>query len=96
MSEMQLPPDLLAALGGAGAAGGPPEQGPGDPVELLRQILDLADEYKSVERDEEDILVIEKVTSIVQGLLAKNQREDDGMMQGKLTPRALRRAAGGP
>lgn len=88
------------------AMGGPPDQidvtPPGqtdqsgqndlDPEEMLKQMLDLADEYKTSESDEEDVLAIEKVSTLIQQLLAKQQKERDGLAQGKMTPSAVRRS----
>src|SRR4051812_27877810 len=69
--------DLGALLGGAGAGGGPPpgpDQGPGggDPVAVLGQILDLANQYLQVEPDEEDKLTMQKITTLIQQLKAKD------------------------
>lgn len=65
-----------------------------DPSDILRQILQLADAYRQAEQDDEDLLQVEKVTSLVQQLLAKQQSERDGLLQGKYTPSALRRIGG--
>lgn len=102
-------PDALAAMLGnphqmspPGPAGPPPgpqgQPDPHDPAhaqELLKQMLDIADEYKMGEQDEQDVLAIEKVTTMIQDLLAKQQQEQDGLASGKSTPRALRRALAG-
>lgn len=87
----ELPDDVMAALAGLQAA----PAGPRKPTEILKEMLDLAHVYRQVEPDEEDRLVMEEVTSIVQKLLANLQREQDGLMQGKVTPKSLRRAMGG-
>jgi hypothetical protein len=65
-----------------------------DPTDLLRQILDLAAEYREVEPDEEDRLAIERVTTLVQQLIARNQKESDQALSGQLNPRTLRKAFG--
>jgi hypothetical protein len=72
-----------------GFGGGAP---PADPETILREMLDVAAEYLEVEPDEEDRLEMQKVTSLLQALLARNQKAADQMMQGKLSPRALRHA----
>jgi hypothetical protein len=72
-----------------------PEEEAADPSDLLRQILDLAAQYRDVEPDEEDKLAIEQATTLIQKLLAKQQKDADGMMQGKLSPSGLRRTYGG-
>lgn len=94
------PLDQLAAIIGAGGGAGadpsvPPQQDSPDPNDLLQQILDIAAQYKQVEDDPQDLLTVEKVTTLVQQLIAANQKEADGMLQGKATPRAIRRASGG-
>jgi hypothetical protein len=71
-----------------------PEPEPRDPAEIIDEMMDLLFEYRATESDAEDLLVIEKVGTILQQLRARNQKEADGMMQGKITPRALRRAYG--
>jgi hypothetical protein len=89
--DQGVPPELAALLGG----GGDPaeaEPAPSDPPDILRQMLELASDYRSVEEDDEDLLSIEKVTTLIQQLLAKQQKEADGMLQGKASPRAMRRA----
>lgn len=65
-----------------------PADGPG----ILKQMLDLADEYRQQEEDEVDLLAIEKVRTLVQQLLANNQKMSDDLMQGKASPAALRKA----
>jgi hypothetical protein len=75
--------------------GGPPDQGGGedDPISILQQMLDLADNYGQVEPDDEDKLLMEKARTLLQQLLAKDQKDQDGLMQGKLSPSAMRKAA---
>ena len=94
-----VPPGLEGLLGGPPESiqvSPPEEEGPsGDPAGILRDILDLCREYQNVEQDDEDLLQIEKVTTLLQQLLANNQKEADGMMQGKMSPRGLRKALSG-
>lgn len=88
------PPDLAAMLGG-GPQQAPPatgDQGQGDPVAIVSNMLDLASQYLQVEPDEEDKLLMQKVTTQLQQLLAKDQADADGAMQGNLNPRTLRKA----
>lgn len=90
-----IPPDILAGLaGGPPDQGQDPSQGSGDPLDILSQMLDLADQYRSAEPDEEDRLEMEKARTLLQNLLAKDQKEQDGMMQGKVTPRGVRKSMG--
>jgi hypothetical protein len=81
----------------------PPEQPPPGPppaagneggVALLKQAIDTVRQYIEGEQDEEDRLAGEKVTSLLQQILAKNQKETDGLLQGKMSPAAMRGAFG--
>lgn len=93
----QDPAALLAALQGSvgqqqGQLGQPaPQQ---DPAEILRTMLTLAADYRDAEADDEDLLLIEQATTLIQRLLAKAQKERDGLLQGKASPSALRRFGG--
>jgi len=78
-------PDLGALLGGAGAGGGPaPDQGGGDadPVLILTQMMDLANKYGGVERDEEDKLTMQKIMTMIQQLKAKDQADQEAALGG--------------
>lgn len=99
-----MPPELMALLQAAqqqeapspaGFPGPAPEQAGGDagPADVLRQILQLCDRYRQVEQDDVDLLEIEKISTQVQALLAAQAREQDDLLQGKASPRALRRNA---
>jgi hypothetical protein len=73
----------------------PPEEAPSGPVsDLLRQILDLADEYRGQEESDQNLLLVEQLRTIAQKILANEEKEDEGLMQGKLSPGAVRRAVG--
>lgn len=61
-----------------------------DTISILKQMLDLAQQYLVVEEDEEDKLTMTKVLQQLQGYLAEEQKEKDGMLQGKMPARALR------
>lgn len=95
-------PDLqaLAQMGGPPDAGGPPPGGPDDEsteqgaIDILKQMLELADQYRGVEPDEEDKASMEQARTLLQNLLAKDQKEKDGLLQGKASPGALRRVLG--
>jgi hypothetical protein len=69
---------------------GPPD-GLGSPLELLDAMLELADLYRQVEQDQEDLLAMERVRTLLQQLKAKEQRQRDGLIQGRADPAALRR-----
>jgi hypothetical protein len=101
-----IPPDMLAALGGgapmpeeAPAPGGDAQalyeaalDQTDDPITLIDWAVGMAQKAAQMEEDPEDTLVLQKATVALQQYLADLQREQDGMMQGKATPKALRRA----
>jgi hypothetical protein len=67
----------------------------GDSEDFARSMLELINEWRQVESDEEDLLMIEQVSTLVQKLLARNQKESLEAMQGKLSPRMMSQAYGG-
>ena len=99
MSQMEqggLPPELMAMMGGAPPAEAPaPEQGGGDITDLIRQALELVRQYAAQEESEQGTLDAEKITSLLQGILAQEEKELEGAMQGKASPKMLRSAYGG-
>ena len=94
-----IPPELLAQLGGGGGgmpAGPPPgpppppEAGGGGGAEgILRNIIDLAGQYREVERSEQSLLVMEKLRTMAQQLLSEKEGHAHDLMQGKVSPQAL-------
>ncbi len=99
-----MPPDigaLLAQLGGGGAP--PPEEeaplpgikdgAPGGGEEALTQAIDLIQEAIDAEADQEDIQVMLKCQTQLQGILAKNQADSDAALGGKVSPKAIRKQA---
>jgi len=103
---MGLPPELMAAIGGAsgapaGPAGPPPGPDPSDQpgsdnLKSLQDAISAAQAYVDGEDDE-----IHKQTALqciakLQSILAEEQKGADDLLQGKPNPRALRRAASGP
>lgn len=91
--------DPMAALmggAGAGAAADPMAMAGGgqDSGEFAREMLSLIDEWRQVETDDEDLLMIEQISTMVQKLLARNSKEAMDAMQGKLSPRMLAQAYG--
>lgn len=96
MQEGGPPPPPDQGMFPPGPPGAGPPQGmpaPQDPGEILRAMLDMAQAYRSVEEDQEDLLAIEQVTTLVQRLLAKEQKQHDDLIQGKASPQAMRRFA---
>lgn len=85
------PPGPPAPPEGAGSP--PPGQASdgGDPSDLIREMLDILDEYKQTEEDEADLLLINKIGVQLQQLLANNQKELDDAMGGKISPKLLRK-----
>lgn len=104
-----VPPALLALLGhgaapppSAGPVGPPPPAG-GDtdqggseqePIAILKQMIELGRKYVGVEPDEEDKATMSKVLSTLQSYLAKEQKENDQMLGGVMSPRAMRKLGG--
>lgn len=101
-----MPPELMAALaGGAGAGGGgmmpgaPPDQGstggasPEDsPIEILRQMIDLANQYLQAEPDEVDKSQVAKILAQLQSVIAKDQADRDKVAGNPATTRILRKS----
>ena len=83
----QIPPELAALLGGGQAEPEEPEDGPS----ILRQILDLAARYAQVEDDDQDLLQIEKARTLIQQLLAAQQKEMDDALGLAQNNKVLRR-----
>lgn len=88
------PPEMLAQLMGGAGAGAPmqPEQeaGGGSASDILRSILDLADAYRQQEKTEQNILMMEQARTLIQKILANEEADGESLMQGKISPRALR------
>ena len=95
---------LLAQImggGGGPAPGGPPGMAPGGPpqdgggqedaIQILRQIVDLCQQYLQVEPDEEDKLDGAKMLQFAQKLLAKDQQDRDSALGGS-NVRMIRKA----
>jgi hypothetical protein len=103
---MGLPPELMAAIGGAGAdpaAGGLPPgpadataNAPTDNLQFLQDAIDAAKQYVDVEDDEVHKQTALQCIAKLQSILADEQKGSDDLLQGKPNPRALRRAASGP
>lgn len=68
-----------------------------DGAAKIKEIISLVRSYADQEDDEENVLVAEKITTMLQQILANEQKDVEGMMQGKVSPKALRKAyASGP
>ena len=89
------PPDLAAALGAPPpGAEPPPDQGAPaqDSAEIVSGMLDQAKQYLDTEQDHEDLLSMQKISTLLQQLLTKDQQDADAAMSGNLKPRTLRKA----
>lgn len=62
---------------------------------IVKQIISLVRQYAEQEEDEQNVLSAEKITTMLQQILANEQKEKDGMLQGKMSPAAMRKAYGG-
>jgi len=103
-----IPPDLLAAAEqmateATNAEMGPPDAQPegslygsagGANTEALRGALDMLKEYAEAEDDEMHIQTVLKCLATLQKILVEEQQGQDGLLQGKADPRALRQALG--
>lgn len=92
-----IPQELMALLGGGGGAPAPEAPAPegGDASELIRQALELVRQYAQQEESEQGTLDAEKITTLLQQILAMEEKELDDAMQGKASPKMLRNAYGG-
>lgn len=80
----------------AGPFSAPPEpEGQGGPADLYQQIISLLSQAQEVEDSEQDKLALEKVRTLIQQLLADEEREEEEAMAGKMSPGLLKRAYGG-
>jgi antitoxin component HigA of HigAB toxin-antitoxin module len=64
-------------------------------MELIRQALELVRQYAAQEESESGTLDAEKISSLLQQILANEEKEMEDAMQGKASPKMLRSAYGG-
>ena len=91
--EQGPPPELLQMLQQQpeeAPMGPSPAQGAPELEQLLASILSTARTYLDLEQDAEDRLLMEQATTLIERLRAKAQKERDGLLQGKISPGALR------
>jgi hypothetical protein len=92
-----LPPELMAALGhGLAPVGGPGSEAPPEEQnedELLSKIINDIHSFLKVASDEDDKVTAATCLASFQKLRAKDQSETDGAMQGKVSPRLVRKTA---
>lgn len=100
------PSPLDALLGGGGPPGGMPpgpppepaaEEPAGDTMSVIRQMIDMAKQYLDVEDDDQEKAQMAGILKTLQDFLAREQKEHDDAMGGKMSPRLIRKsyAAGG-
>lgn len=80
--------------GGGGGAPAPPQEGGGDVTTMLQDMLALAGEYLAQEETETNKLTMQKVTTMIQQILAEEEKELQGAMQGKMSPALLQKSYG--
>lgn len=66
-----------------------------DGLDLLREAINLVRLYIAQEADEQRKLSAAEVASKLQRILAEDERQQDDLLRGKLSPRAIRNALGG-
>jgi hypothetical protein len=92
-----MPPELMAAMQQLASEQQPMMEEPPAPSQsgpdILKQIIGLIGAYQEVEQDDQDLLVAEQARTLFQKLLADQAKEQDDLIQGKATPRSLRRNA---
>lgn len=95
--------------GGGGSAGGPPppqdqgaspdqSSGQTSAGDMLKQILDMANSFlasRPPDLDDQDRLLVEKATTMLQQALADMQKGQHALLNGQMDTRAMARAAGG-
>jgi len=86
---MSIGPDITALLAGQGQEAVAPAPDGGDG--LKRQILDLLRRAIQEDPDEEDKLAMEKCTSILQQLLARDQADSQQALGNSSLTRMLRK-----
>lgn len=75
-----------------------PEPGDGDGQDhstFIRDILEQVRQAAAEADDDQESLTWEKISTLIQGILAAQQKQDQDMLQGKLPPGALQRVLGG-
>lgn len=66
-----------------------------NPEQYLREALDLVRMYaQTANVDETDTLAAEKITSLIQQLLAQGEKNQRDLLQGKMNPAAMQQALG--
>lgn len=92
------PPGGPADVPTPGDTPDPSAQGGGgaDHGQAIRDILDQVRAAAQSSDDQEESLTWEKISTLIQQILAKQQKQDQELLQGKLPPQAMIRALSGP
>jgi hypothetical protein len=84
----------MALMGGAGAGAAAAPEPPLEkksPSQVIEEMLSLADLYRSVEKDHEDLLAMEQASTLLRKILAMQQKQQDSAFGNPGTVRMLRR-----
>ena len=75
----------------------PPQGGGGEsqPLDYVKQMLDLAKKYLDVEPDEADKAAMADLLLRLQKVLAKDQSDGDAALSGKVSPALMRKVTSG-
>lgn len=84
------PPGLPASIPHPGAQA---QSGEDQPIELLKQMIDLAKQYLEVEPDEEDKATMTQLLAKLQQYLGKDQNDRDKTLGDPTLARVLRKSA---
>jgi len=88
-----MPPELASLVGG-GVGGGDVAE-PQDAEDYVQAMLDMIASWRQAESDPEDLLVLEKISTLLQQISTGRAKEASDAMQGKLSPRILAQSYGG-
>ena len=103
-----MPPDLMSMLGGGGPQGPPPGppappaspaspegDGGGSTSDVIKEMISAAMAYLDIEDDEQEKAQMTAVLKSLQDFLAREQKEEQDAMGGKMSPRLLSKAYSG-
>lgn len=72
-----------------------PEGGlPYDAVGYVQAILEMLNEWRMNEQDPEDLMALEKISTLLQQVATQHHKESQDAMSGKLSPRMMSQAYG--
>lgn len=95
MSNMDYPQSISLPGAPAGPEGGaPPALGATEAVAAVKQAKALVQKALLAEKDHQDVLVLEKVTTLLQGYLASNEKLVDSATGAGSGERLIRKLTG--